>query len=110
MPSNSTTLPLPPMASHRNFTSEPPARHSFAYSSMKPALVTCFWVRGARAVTYSPLTEFGGWGIRWSAKGKTAWTTRGNRALRLELADGKVLYVGSDRPERILPFVRPGGE
>jgi hypothetical protein len=67
-------------------------------------------IRAARAVTYSPLTEFGGWGIRWSAKGKTSWTTRGNRALRLEMADGKVLYVGSDRPERILPFVRPGGK
>ena len=66
-------------------------------------------IRGARAVTYSPLAEFGGWGIRWSAKGKSAWTTRGNRALRLELADGKALYVGSDRPERIVPFIRPGG-
>jgi hypothetical protein len=65
-------------------------------------------IRGAKAVTYSPLREFGGWGIRWGSKGKIAWTTRGNRALRLELANGKLFYIGSDRPERIVPLIRLG--
>jgi hypothetical protein len=65
-------------------------------------------IRSAKAVTYSPLFEFGGWGIRWGTKGKRAWTARGDRALRLELTDGTFFYVGSDRPERMVPWVRVG--
>ncbi len=65
-------------------------------------------IRSAKAVTYSPLFEFGGWGIRWGSNGKRAWTVRGNRALRLELTDGTLFYVGSDRPARMVPWIRPG--
>jgi hypothetical protein len=57
-------------------------------------------------VRYSPLVEFGGWGIRFGRDGKRAWTIRGNRALRLTLSDGKRLYVGSERPERLLDRTR----
>lgn len=59
----------------------------------------------AEAVTYSPLSEFGGWGIRVGGKKKKAWTVRGNRALLLHLEDGTRFYLGSDRPERILQWV-----
>jgi len=59
----------------------------------------------AEAVTYSSLIEFGGWGIRMRGK-KRAWTVRGNRAVRMELADGKIFYLGSDRPERIAEWIR----
>ena len=54
------------------------------------------------AVTYHPIREFGGWGIRFAGGGKSAWTSRGNKALRVELKDGKIVYLGSDRPERLL--------
>lgn len=57
------------------------------------------------AVTYRPLREFGGWGIRGWGK-KKAWTTRGDQAVRLELADGAVLYVGSQTPNRLLERLR----
>jgi hypothetical protein len=59
----------------------------------------------AEAVTYSPLMEFGGWGIRFRGK-KRAWTVRGNRAVRMELTSGKIFYLGSDRPERIAEWIR----
>ena len=59
----------------------------------------------ARAVTYSPLGEFGGWGIRFGGQKKKAWTIRGKRALLLHLEDGTRFYLGSDRPERILQWV-----
>ena len=57
------------------------------------------------AVTYRPLAEFGGWGIRGMGK-KKAWTVRGNRAVRMEMKGEKVFYLGSDRPERIAEWVR----
>lgn len=62
-------------------------------------------VESAEAVSYSPLREFGGWGIRFGANGNKAWTVRGRRALLLALKDGTRFYIGSDRPERILQWV-----
>lgn len=56
-------------------------------------------------VTYRPLREFGGWGVRGFGE-KQAWTARGNRALVLHRTDGTQLYVGSDHPERLAERVR----
>ena len=57
------------------------------------------------SVRYRPLREFGGWGVRgW---GKTqAWTARGDRAVVVGLGEGRRLYVGSDRPERLEDAIR----
>ena len=63
-------------------------------------------VDGAEAVTYSPIREFGGWGIRVGMNKKKGWTIRGNRALVLNLKDGTRFYLGSDKPERILQWVQ----
>lgn len=57
-------------------------------------------IRASEVVTYRPMVEFGGWGVRWRP-GRTAWTTRGNQAVRLTLDDGKLLYVGSPNPHRL---------
>jgi hypothetical protein len=57
------------------------------------------------AVTYRPLREFGGWGVRGFGE-KQAWTARGNRALVLHRTDGSQLYVGSPHPERLAERVR----
>jgi len=65
-------------------------------------------IQSSEAVTYSPLMEFGGWGIRMGGKKKRAWTVRGNRALLLRLKDGTRFYLGSDNPERILQWVNSG--
>lgn len=64
-------------------------------------------IRDFEPVTYSPLKEFGGWGIRFGfGGGKRAWTARGDRALVLSLDDGTELYVGSDHPERLAERLR----
>lgn len=56
-------------------------------------------------VTYKPLREFGGWGVRGFGD-KQAWTARGNRALVLHRRDGSQLYVGHSQPERLAERVR----
>ncbi len=65
-------------------------------------------MEAAEAVTYSPLGDFGGWGIRMGGNKKKAWTVKGNRALVLELKDGTRFYLGSEKPERILSWVTSG--
>ena len=52
------------------------------------------------ARTYSPLREYGGWGIRYGSKGK-AYNISGNRGLQLEFSNGDRLMIGSQRPEEL---------
>ncbi|MFC1660253.1 hypothetical protein ACFL3S_02145 [Gemmatimonadota bacterium] len=67
-------------------------------------------VEEVEAVTYSPLGEFGGWGIRMGGHKKKAWNIRGNRAVLLHLTDGTRFYLGSDRPERMVEWIRSQGK
>jgi hypothetical protein len=57
-------------------------------------------------LTYSPLRDYGGWGVRlsWSGKG-WAYNVRGNRGVQLGLVGGKRLLVGSQRPEELLAAI-----
>ena len=68
-------------------------------------------IESVRGVTYRPIREFGGWGIR-PGRGKTAWTIRGNKAVIVTLGSGKEVYVGSRTPQRLagrVEAVRRGG-
>jgi hypothetical protein len=52
------------------------------------------------ARTYRPILEYGGWGIRCGWKGM-AYNVSGNRGVQLQLANGKRLLIGSQRPEEL---------
>lgn len=57
-------------------------------------------IASAEAVTYSPLAEYGGWGIRgWGHN--VALNARGDRGVRLTLCDGRRLLIGSQKPEAL---------
>ncbi|MBN2109660.1 MAG: hypothetical protein JW705_01035 [Methanosarcinaceae archaeon] len=57
-------------------------------------------IRSYEAVTYRPLSDYGGWGIRYGPKGK-AYNVSGNRGVMLEFKNGKRLLVGSQEPEAL---------
>ncbi|MBN2416760.1 hypothetical protein JXO52_13010 [bacterium] len=61
-------------------------------------------IEECRAVTYRPILEYGGWGIRYSSKG-TAYNIRGNRGVQLTLSGGKSVLIGSQDPEKICESV-----
>ena len=63
-------------------------------------------MESVEAVTYSPIREFGGWGIRPTGR-KTAWAIRGNQAVRVVLRSGKQVYVGSRFPRRLAGRIEP---
>lgn len=58
-------------------------------------------IRRAEAVTYRPLREYGGWGIRWGGKGRMAYNVSGNRGVLVELDDGHTVMVGSRRADEL---------
>ncbi len=57
-------------------------------------------LKGYEVLTYSPIKDYGGWGIRYGRGGK-AYNVRGNRGVQLQLANGQRLLIGSQRPEEL---------
>lgn len=47
---------------------------------------------------YSPILEYGGWGIRYGRSGK-AFNVRGNYGIQIVKKNGKKLLIGTQRPE-----------
>jgi hypothetical protein len=72
----------------------------------------CEWseVESVDIREYKPLTEYGGWGIRFKLRGKGwAYSVSGNKGLQLELKNGKRLLLGTQRPddmERVINVLR----
>ncbi len=62
-------------------------------------------IESVRGLTYRPIREFGGWGIRPRGS-RTAWTIRGNQAVKVTLRSGKQVYVGSRYPQRLEERIR----
>ena len=62
-------------------------------------------IKHYEARTYSPIGEFGGWGIRYSWNGK-AYNVSGNQGLQLELENGKRVLIGSQRPLDLVSALR----
>jgi hypothetical protein len=55
-------------------------------------------ISSARVVTYNAAQDYGGYGIRSSSQ-ERAYIVSGNRGVRIQLADGSKLLVGSADPE-----------
>lgn len=61
-------------------------------------------LKSYEARAYSPLGEYGGWGIRYGAGGKRnmAYNVSGNRGVQLEFKDGRRLLIGSQKPDELV--------
>ena len=57
-------------------------------------------IRSFEPVTYRPLFEYGGWGIR---RGRSVWAfnVKGDRGVRLTFNDGKMLLIGSQAADEL---------
>lgn len=62
-------------------------------------------IAGMHVRRYSPLGEYGGWGIRASIGNGMAYNVSGNMGLQLELRNGKKILIGTRRPEELQAFV-----
>ena len=52
--------------------------------------------------TYSPLIEYGGWGIKYSFKGNgLVYNTAGNVGLQLNFKEGEAVLIGTQKGEEI---------
>ena len=97
-----TDLPLSPDAQDLLFRE---ARTANAFTD-EPVDDATTDVLAAEAVTYRPIREFTGWGIRWRPGWGWAYSVAGNRGLRVDLRNGSHLMIGSRAPEPLAEAVR----
>jgi hypothetical protein len=57
-------------------------------------------IHSVETIIYDPLRDYGGYGIRTGRFGK-AYLANGRRGVRLKLADGTTLVVGSQNPDEL---------
>lgn len=60
---------------------------------------------------YSPLIEYGGWGLRFGIFGKgTAFNVSGNKGLQLEFLNHKKLLIGTNKPGELIETLNKLGQ
>ena len=57
-------------------------------------------IKSCQARTYKPLSEYGGWGIKYGRSGK-AYNILGNRGVQLILDNDKRVLIGSQRADEL---------
>lgn len=62
-------------------------------------------IENCEVVTYRPLRDYGGYGIRYGVQGK-AYNVSGNRGVRLHLTGKKPVLIGSSQPENLASAIR----
>lgn len=67
-------------------------------------------IASAEARTYSPVREYGGWGIKGWSKDNMAYNVRGDRGLQLVLTSGRRILIGSQRADELAEAVHEGLE
>jgi hypothetical protein len=61
-------------------------------------------IRSAEAISYDPVRDYGGYGIRTGRFGK-AYIAAGTRGVRIKLANGATVVVGSQRSDELTGFL-----
>lgn len=59
----------------------------------------------SEVITYHPLRDYGGWGIRYGPEGK-AFNVSGDRGVLLELKNGEKILIGSHQPEQLASLLK----
>lgn len=78
---------------------------SISFLPLRTQLIPYSHIKTCKALTYHPIREYGGWGIRYGRKGK-AYNVSGNRGVQLEFIQGKPLLIGSQRPEELAKAIQ----
>ncbi|WP_161889243.1 DUF6141 family protein [Pontibacter russatus] len=76
---------------------------------LRPVRIPLRTLRGYERITYKPLRDYGGWGIRWGMKGK-AYNVSGNEGVLLHFYDKKPLLIGSQRAKELFDAIRQAKE
>lgn len=79
---------------------------SFLFSPFHRKFRVIEWneIENFEVVTYRPLLEYGGWGIRFGFKGR-AFNVAGNKGLQLTLKNGRRILIGTQKEAELKEFL-----
>ena len=60
------------------------------------------------AITFKPIAQFGGIGIRVNLQGETAYIMSGNEGIKVHQTNQKVIVIGSQRPNELIEALHAG--
>ncbi len=63
----------------------------------------------AKVRQYSPIKEYGGWGVRLNRLNGRAYNAHGTMGVQLLLVNGALILVGSQRPQELLEALHAAG-
>ncbi|WP_114778414.1 DUF6141 family protein [Botryobacter ruber] len=81
----------------------------FSPVNFKPVQVELHLVRDFERVTYNPISDYGGWGIRFGLKG-VAFNMAGNEGVKLYFYNRKPMLIGSQRASELFEAIRQAKE
>jgi hypothetical protein len=58
-------------------------------------------IASAKAITYNPVKEYGGWGVKGWSRRKMAYNVSGNRGVLVTLTDGRTVLIGSRHADQL---------
>jgi len=93
----------------RLITEVRPDALSIRFVSLWPErLIEWAQIRTAKAVTYRPILDYGGWGVRWGERAGVrgiVFNVRGNRGVRIDLSNGERVMLGSQVPDQLMQAI-----
>lgn len=72
---------------------------------LRPVRIPLHTLRNYGRITYNPIRDYGGWGIRWGMKGK-AYNMSGSEGVLLHFYDKESLLIGSQKAGELLEAIR----
>jgi hypothetical protein len=76
-------------------------RFRFFPFHLKPKTIPWEDIESAAIREYSPLKEYGGWGVRYSFKNGKAYNIKGKTGLQLTLKNGKRILIGTSSVRKL---------
>ncbi|MDC0204333.1 hypothetical protein OAJ65_00895 [Flavobacteriales bacterium] len=74
--------------------------YQFSPFHLKFHAIKMYEIESFKAMKYSPLKEYGGWGIRYGFKGK-AYNMSGNKGVKIFLKNGSNIMFGSQKHKEL---------
>ena len=75
----------------------------------RPARIPVDTISEARVRTYTPIKEYGGWGVRINRLNGRAYNAYGNLGVQMILKNGALILIGSQRPQELLTALETAG-
>ena len=66
----------------------------------KEKIIPLQMIKNMEVRKYNPITEFGGWGLRYGLRGK-AYNVKGNMGLQIQFINSKKLLIGTQKPDQV---------